>query len=73
VLLFVGVAWTFLVVSYESPLGTNNRVIVSDPSGNLSNGSADELVTLAFAEGGEDLAWSSVQIEVIADEQQYTC
>lgn len=73
VLLFVGVAWTFLVVSYESPLGTNNRVFVSDTSGELSIGSTDELVTLAFAEGGEDLAWSSVQIEIIANEQQYTC
>ena len=73
VLLFVGVAWTFLVVSYESPLGTSNRVLVSDPSGNLSNGSTDELVTLAFAEGGEDLPWSSIQIDVIANEQRYTC
>jgi hypothetical protein len=73
VLLFIGIAWTFLVVSYESPLGTNNRVLVSDPSGELSNGATDELVTLSFAEGGEDLAWSSVQIEIIANEQQYTC
>jgi hypothetical protein len=30
-------------------------------------------VTLTFAEGGEDLAWSSVQVEVIANEQRYTC
>ena len=72
-LLFVGVAWTYLVVSYESPLGTNNRVLVSDPSSSLSNGSTDELVSLSFAEGGEDLAWTSVQIEVTANEKQYTC
>ena len=72
-LLFVGVAWTFLVVSYESPLGTNNRVLVSDPNDSLSNGSTDELVSLSFAEGGEDLAWTSVQIEITANEQQYTC
>tara|TARA_B100000459_G_scaffold53624_1_gene28837 strand:+ start:778 stop:1698 length:921 start_codon:yes stop_codon:yes gene_type:complete len=73
VLLFVGVAWTYLVVSYESPLGTDNRVLVSDPTDSLSNGSTDDLVTLAFAEGGEDLAWTSVQIEVTANEKQYTC
>ncbi|MCH1442929.1 MAG: hypothetical protein L7U53_03555, partial [Candidatus Poseidoniaceae archaeon] len=73
VLLSVGVAWTFLVVSYESPLGTNNRVLVSDPDGSLSNGSTDEIVSLSFAEGGEDLAWTSVQIELTANEQQYTC
>jgi len=73
VLLFVGVAWTYLVVSYESPLGTDNRVLVSDSTDSLSNGSTDELVTLAFAEGGEDLAWTSVQIEVTANEKQYTC
>ena len=72
-LLFVGVAWTYLVVSYESPLGTDNRVLVSDPTDSLSNGSTDKLVTLAFAEGGEDLAWTSVQIEVTATEKQYTC
>ena len=72
-LLFVGVAWTYLVVSYESPLGTNNRVLVSDSTDNLSNISTDELVTLAFAEGGEDLAWTSVQIEITANEKQYTC
>ena len=72
-LLLVGVAWTYLVVSYESPLGTDNRVLVSDPTNSLSNGSTDELVTLAFAEGGEDLAWTSVQIEVTANEKQYTC
>ena len=69
-LLFVGVAWTFLVVSYESPLSTDNRVLVSDPTDSLSNGSTDELVTLAFAEGGEDLAWTSAQIEVTANEKQ---
>jgi len=73
VLLFVGVAWTYLVVSYESPLGTNNRVLVSDSTDSLSNGSTDDLVTLAFAEGGEDLAWTSVQIEITANEKQYTC
>ena len=72
-LLTVGVAWTYLVVSYESPLGTDNRVLVKDPNGALSNGTMDDLATLSFAEGGEDLAWTSLQIEIIADEQQYTC
>ena len=72
-LLLVGVTWTFLVVSYESPLGTDNRVLVSDPTDSLSNGSTDELATLAFAEGGEDLAWTSVQIGITANEKEYTC
>ena len=72
-LLTVGVAWTYLVVSYESPLGTDNRVLVKDPNGALSTGTMDDLATLSFAEGGEDLAWTSLQIEIIADEQQYTC
>ena len=69
-LLFLGVAWTLLVVSYDSPLGTDNRVLVSDPADSLFNGSTDEIVTLTFAEGGEDLAWTSVQIEVTANEKQ---
>lgn len=72
-LLILVAAWTFLVVSYESPLGTDNRVLVEDPNGVLSNGTMDDLATLSFAEGGEDLAWTSLQIEILADEQQYTC
>lgn len=73
ILLTLGVAWTYLIVSYEPPLGTDNTVLVKDPDGVLSNGTMDELATLSFAEGGEGLAWTSLQIEIITNEQQYTC
>ena len=72
-LLTLGAAWTYLIVSYEPPLGTDNTVLVKDLEGVLANGTMDELATLSFAEGGEDLAWTSLQIEIMTNEQQYTC
>ena len=64
-------AWTYLVVSYDSPLGTNN--VVSIERSPTSNGSSDALATLSFQEGAEDLDWASMMIEVVVDEQSYTC
>jgi hypothetical protein len=65
-------AWTYLVVSYDSPLGTDNIVVVNQ-SGSTSNESDDLLATLSFDEGAEDLEWSSLTIEIEANEQLYTC
>ena len=65
-------AWTYLVVSYDSPLGTDNIVVVNQ-SGSTSNESDDLLATLSFGEDAEDLEWSSLTIEIEANEQVYTC
>ncbi len=65
-------AWTHLVASYDSTLGTDNTVIV-EQSSSTSNGSDDHLATLTFGEGAEDLEWSSLAIEIEANNQVYTC
>ena len=65
-------AWTYLVVSYDSPLGTDNTVVVNQ-SGSTSNESDDLLATLSFVEGAEDLEWSSLTIEIEANGQVHTC
>ena len=64
-------AWTYLVVSYDSPLGTDN--VVSIDRSPTSNGSSDTLATLSFQDGAENLDWASMMIEVVVDEQSYTC
>ena len=64
-------AWTYLVVSYDSPLGTDNVVVVERSP--TSNGSNDILATLSFQDGAEDLDWASMLIEIEANEQSYTC
>ena len=56
-------AWTYLVLSYDSPLGTDNTVVVQQSS-STSNGLDDHLATLTFGEGAEDLEWSSLAIEI---------
>lgn len=56
-------AWTYLVLSYDSPLGTDNTVVVQQSS-STSNGLDDYLATLTFGEGAEDLEWSSLAIEI---------
>jgi len=64
-------AWTYLVVSYDSPLGTDNVVVIEQTS--TSNGSNDVLATLSFQDGAEDLDWASTLIEIEINEQSYTC
>jgi len=64
-------AWTYLVVSYDSPLGTDNIVTIDRSA--TSNGSTDILATLSFQDGAEDLDWASMMIEVVVDEESYTC
>ncbi len=64
-------AWTYLVVSYDSPLGTNNVVVIERSS--TSNGTSDILATLSFEDGAEDLDWASMLIEIQVAEQAYTC
>ena len=55
-------AWTYLVVSYDSPLGTDNVVAIDRSP--TSNGTSDILATLSFEDGAEDLDWASMLIEI---------
>ena len=64
-------AWTYLVVSYDSPLGTDNVVVVDRSP--TSNGTNDLLATLSFEDGAENLDWTSLLIEIQVAEESYTC
>ena len=72
-LVAVAAGWTFLVVNYESDLGTSNVILVSDASENASIATDDALVVLTFSEADEDLSWSSMQIELVAEDERFTC
>ncbi|MEJ6562308.1 MAG: HmuY family protein [Euryarchaeota archaeon] len=69
----IAAGWTYLVVNYESELGTKNIIIVSDAGPNASGSSDDSLVVLAFEDGAEPLAWSSIQLSIVVEEQTHTC
>ena len=64
-------AWAYLVVSYDSPLGTDNVVTIDRSA--TSNETNDILATLSFEDGAEHLDWASMSIEIQVDEQSYTC
>lgn len=71
-LVIVVAVWSFFVVKFESPLGTDN-VVQIERSTVLSNDTSDTLASLTFAEGGEDLEWSSIEIIVKNGNQQFPC
>jgi|TARA_B110000459_G_scaffold65725_1_gene73830 hypothetical protein len=73
ILLGIAASWTFLVVNYESDLGTENTIMVSDAGQNASIASDDSLVVLSFEGGAEDLSWSSVQLSIAAGDEVYSC
>ena len=67
------VIWTYLIASYESELGTTNLVEV-DLSDSKSDTAIDnQIASLSFDTGGEDLSWSSVEINLEVDEETYGC
>ena len=72
-LVAVAAGWTFLVVNYESDLGTSNVILVSDASENASIATDDALFLLTFSEAEEDLSWSSMQIELVTEDERFTC
>ena len=72
-IVLVVAAWSALVVSYESDLGTSNTVVVTfEPVG--SNNSDDTLASLAFkGNDAENLSWASLQVSVNVDGQSFGC
>ena len=71
--LALAAGWTFLVVNYETDLGTENTIMVSDAGGNASSATNDALVVLSFEEGAENLSWSSLQLSIVAGDDAYSC
>ena len=72
-LLAVAAGWTFLVVSYETDLGTDNTILVSNTGQNATVADDDSLVVLSFESGAEDLAWSSLLLSIATPDETYTC
>ena len=67
------VIWTYLIATYESDLGTSNVIEVSTENSISDSSDDNQLVSLSFEEGAEDIAWSSLEINLIIDESSYGC
>ena len=65
--------WTYLVTTYESELGTTNVILVDTGNSVSDNREDNLLVELSFGEEAEDLAWSSLEINLIIEETTYGC
>ena len=65
--------WTYLITTYESELGTSNVILVDTESSISDNRQDNSLVELSFADDAEDLAWSSLEINLIIEETKYGC
>ena len=73
ILLIVGAVWYLQIVNYESSLGTNNVVNVDNNEGGYSNNTDDVLSVLSFEGEAENLSWSSLEITMIEQGQEYAC
>ena len=65
--------WTYLVTTYESELGTTNVILVESQNSVSDNRENNSLVELSFDDEAEDLAWSSLEINLIIEETRYGC
>ena len=65
--------WSYLVVTYESELGTSNVVQIDLTDSVSDDGTDNQLVSLDFSNGAEDLSWSSLEISLLIGEQSYGC
>ena len=72
-LLIVGAVWYLQIVNYESTLGTNNVVNVDNNEEGYSNNIDDVLTVLSFSGEAEDLSWSSLEITMKEQGQEYAC
>ena len=59
------VIWTYLIATYESDLGTSNVIEVSTENSISDSSDDNQLVSLSFEEGAEDIAWSSLEINLM--------
>ena len=65
--------WYYLVVSFESDLGTNNTIVFEDDSSALSNSTNDSLLSISFDDGSDDLAWSYTSITIDDGTSTFDC
>ena len=69
----VTAVWSLVIVSYESDLGTENGILVTEYDAVATNGSSDVLATLSFDKGGEPIPWSSLQLQLEIGQEAYGC
>ena len=66
-------AWTWLVVSFEPELSTENTFVGNDAEGEVSNLSSDSLITVEIDSGEDILGWDKLSVSLNVDGNQYDC
>ena len=61
------------MTSYEPDRGTSNVIGFEIKFTNHDSDSNNELITLSIVEGEEDLEWSSLEISLSVDQENYPC
>ncbi len=72
-MLIIAAGWTYLVTSYETDRGTSNVIGFEINSTNHDSQSNNELITLSIIEGEDDLEWSSLELSLSVDGENYPC
>lgn len=72
-LLLGALIWTWVIVSYETDYTTNNTFVGSDVEHEVSNSSADSLVSVSIESGTETLGWDQLSVSLVVGETQYPC
>lgn len=65
--------WYYLISSYSADLTTENEILVEDSVTNVSNQSDDELFSLSFSYGEDNLEWSKLVMSISHGNSQYDC
>ena len=65
--------WYYLVISYESDLGTDNTYSAIDDVSLPSNGTEDSLFSLEFDSGTDDLDWAFTTVMLNDGSVDYGC
>ena len=72
-LILGGLAWTWLVVSFEPELTTKNTFVGNDSEEDVSNFSSDSLLTVEIDSGLDILGWDQLSISLNVNDNQYDC
>ena len=65
--------WAWVIVSYETDYTTNNTFVGSDVEHEVSDSSADSLVSVSIESGTETLGWDQLSVSLVVGETQYPC
>jgi len=65
--------WYYLVASYESEVGTNNTYSATDGELETSNSTEDELFSLIFDSGKDELDWAFTTMTLSDQSGEYGC